>query len=130
MVFVELTILFVTILCVYCYLSYRKSLKHFEKIGIPYIKPIWPLGSDWKAFTMRDHGGISRWFHISEPFSEKLCDTFFIHLGELNWHAFLMSETNKLIELVLCLQRLSICDFTKRWHHIKSSGSTRALNRS
>ncbi|KAF6217135.1 hypothetical protein GE061_001488 [Apolygus lucorum] len=55
MAFVELATLAVAALVSYYCYKFIKLASFFTDRGLPYVKPIWPLGSDIRALLMREH---------------------------------------------------------------------------
>uniref|UniRef100_A0A0A9YG98 Putative cytochrome P450 6a14 n=1 Tax=Lygus hesperus TaxID=30085 RepID=A0A0A9YG98_LYGHE len=69
MTFIELAILAAAAFGTYCFYKFIKLANFFKDKGIPYIKPIWPLGSDVRGLLMRDHPteSLTKIYYNLEP---------------------------------------------------------------
>ncbi|KAF6203284.1 hypothetical protein GE061_003702 [Apolygus lucorum] len=69
MTFIELTVLGVSLIAAYIVYKLTKLANFFDNLGIPYVKPIWPFGSDVKGLLMREHttSTVSKMYYELEP---------------------------------------------------------------
>ncbi|KAF6203283.1 hypothetical protein GE061_003701 [Apolygus lucorum] len=66
---IELAVLAVSIVVAYVVYKFIKLSNFFDNLGLPYIKPIWPFGSDVKGLLMREHPAstLTKLYYQLEP---------------------------------------------------------------